>query len=403
MSGCGTEILKALMPDNVTDDHLLDTPEQQAANKVTHMILERKRPLIGEIEITLFENCPIVCDFCFHDKDSTVGMTYPEMLAKLPLVEAHCKKMQGKVHAMQFNMVGGELFQDRAREKLYPMYYDLMLEIKKICDKYGHVIQVVWVSNFLFKYHEDVRKLLDDLNAVDIPSKLIASYDLSGRPTGGQYTKNIERFKDYVSTINLVATTDSINALFAGDEYFDYLYKNFDLFFDDFIPDPGYDHLVPSDSLYLKFMKYIADNYPMVFPYRELLTQDKNQMHCMSLNKLTIFPDNTTANCRWHRYTRKDFNHAYIRKDNTNLMQAYMDEVGCLSCPYFDRCGFRCYTQWDWKNRARDLPPGVCPIREFFNYVGDTRETSSLPHNKIERRAPFPSELKDQEIQPVQG
>ena len=121
---CGTDILKALMPDNITDDYLLETKEQQDANRITEMLLERKRPHIGEIEITLFENCPINCDFCFHDKESEVGMTYEEMLMKLPLVEAHCKKMQGKVHAIQFNMVGGELFQDRAKDTLYPMFFD---------------------------------------------------------------------------------------------------------------------------------------------------------------------------------------------------------------------------------------------------------------------------------------
>ena len=396
------EIIRWANMPNATDDHLLDTPKQQAENALTRTILERKRPLIGEIEVTLFENCPIVCDFCFHDKKSTVGMTYEEMLAKLPLIEEHCKKTEGMLNAMQFNMVGGELFQDRDKDNLYPMYYNLMLEIKKICDKYNHEIQAVWVSNFLFKYHEDVRKLLDDLNDAGIPSKLIASYDLTGRPTGGQYTKNIERMKDYISTINLVATTDSINALFNGDEYFDYLYENFDLFFDDFIPDPGYDHMVPADSLYLEFMKFIADNYPNVNPYKELIENETNQMHCMSLNKLTIFPDNTTANCRWDRYKKSDFNHAYIRKDNTNLMKAYMDEVGCLSCQYFNRCGFRCYTQWDWKNRARDLPTGVCPIREFFNYVGDIDQTSSLPHNNTLRRAPFPSEMKQKAIQSSQ-
>ena len=55
------------------------------------------------------------------------------------------------------------------------------------------------------------------------------------------------------------------------------------------------------------------------------------------------------------------------------MMQAYMDEHGCLSCKWWDKCGFRCYTQWDWKNRERDLPD--CVMRMWFNYQQQYQET----------------------------
>jgi hypothetical protein len=47
-----------------------------------------------------------------------------------------------------------------------------------------------------------------------------------------------------------------------------------------------------------------------------------------------------------------------------------MDENGCLSCQWYNKCGFRCYTQWDWKNRERDLPD--CIMRMWFNYMEKT-------------------------------
>lgn len=55
--------------------------------------------------------------------------------------------------------------------------------------------------------------------------------------------------------------------------------------------------------------------------------------------------------------------------DNAGMMQNYIDELGCLSCEYFQRCGLRCFTQSDWKGRRRDMQDPKCPMKAFFNYV----------------------------------
>ena len=155
------------------------------------------------------------------------------------------------------------------------------------------------------------------------------------------------------------------------DEYFHYLYNKFDNFyFDDYIPDKGFDHLIPSDSQYLDFLKFVYHNYPDINPMADLIENESNHMHCMALNKVTIFPNNSISNCRWNRYTKTDFNTPFNRGDNASMMQSYMDEHGCLSCKWWDKCGFRCYTQWDWKNRERDLPD--CIMRMWFNYMDKT-------------------------------
>ena len=95
------------------------------------------------------------------------------------------------------------------------------------------------LTSFQFTKRDRVQKLLDDLNAVDIPSYIICSYDFDGRPVKGPYAKNIEHFADYITSINMVATTISIKKFMADeDEYFHYLYEKFDNFyFDDYIPD----------------------------------------------------------------------------------------------------------------------------------------------------------------------
>lgn len=335
---------------------------------VTRAILETKRPVIGEIELTLFENCNIDCDFCFHDKKSTVGLTYSEMQSKLPLVEEHLKKLSGRVQLVQVNMVGGELFQDHWMEEKCDQYFDLMVEIHAMATKYHLPIQSVWVSNFLWKKKEVVATLIDRLCAADIPSSLIASYDLSGRPMSNRYYTNLGAMRDHISTVNLVATKQAIQSLIAGaDPFFDTLYAQYELFFDDFIPDKGSEWQLPSDTELLGFYKVIADRYPNIHPIKELIENSHNEMHCLSLNKITIFPDNRTSNCRWHRYDQGDFNTEFNIHDNTGMMQRFMDENGCLDCQFFSRCGFRCYTQWDWKTREKDL--GDCVMRAFFTHL----------------------------------
>lgn len=354
---------KIIMTDK--QPHIVDEVDYS----FTKALLENKRPDIGEIELTLFENCHLNCFFCHHDKKSTVGLSREEIFSKLSLVEDHLIKMKGRADIVQINMVGGELFQDRISDWAYDVYYDFLIEIKKLYDKHEHNIKVVWVTSFQFVKRELVQKLLDDLNAANIPSYIICSYDFDGRPVKGPYGKNIEYFADYITSINMVATVPSINKFMEDkDEYFHYLYEKFDNFyFDDYIPDKGFDHLIPSDSLYLEFLKFVYHNYPDINPIADLIKNDKNHMHCLSLNKVTIFPDNSTSNCRWDRYTVEDFNTPLNRKDNASMMQAYMDEHGCLSCKWWNKCGFRCYTQWDWKNRERDLPD--CIMRMWFNYM----------------------------------
>lgn len=339
-------------------------------SEMTKKMLESKRPNISEIELTLFENCNIVCDFCFHDKKSTVGLSKEEMFSKIPIMRAFLEKQAGRVDLVQINLVGGELFQDRWMEDLCLNYYNLLRETKLIFDEYSLPMKVVFVSNFLFKKNDIIKKLIDDLRDAQIDSHLIVSYDFEGRPMGkNQYRKNIDFFgPEYICSVNLVGTTDSIKIFMKDeDEYFHELYKTFPIFFDDFIPDHGSDSLVPSDKLFFEWYKFIADNYPKIAPVADLINNESNSMHCLSLNKITIFPDNRTSNCRWYRYKQEDFNTKLDMKDNSGMMQNFLDEMGCMSCPYFSKCGFRCFTQWDWRNRKRDMD--TCPMRSFFDHI----------------------------------
>lgn len=342
---------------------------------LTKKILEQKRPNIAEIELTLFENCNIECDFCFHDKKSTIGLTLTEMESKLSTIDNFIKSKVDTVELVQLNIVGGELFQDRWMERLCNDYFNLSLQIKDIATKYGVNLRIVWVSNFLFVKKDTVRELIDKLRDHSIDTHLIVSYDFDGRPMSNNYKKNIEWFgPKYIISVNLVGTTESIKLFMLNtDDYFKWLYNTFNIYFDDYIPDKGQSHLIPSDKLMLSWYKFIADNYPNISPIKELIQNEKNYMHCLSLNKITIFPDNSTSNCRWHRYTQSDFNTKLNMDDNAGMMQRFIDDNDCLSCQYYSRCGMRCFTQWDWKQRERDL--AHCPMKMFFSYLEGKDDT----------------------------
>jgi hypothetical protein len=336
---------------------------------VTKSILENKRPTIGEIELTLFENCNIRCSFCSHDIESTEYMTLDDMMSKVSIIEKFMQERQGTFSLLQFNIVGGELFQDEIMEQMLERYLVVVRALKDKCEQYGFQMRVVWVSNFLFEKTDEIKQFIDTQREDDIDAHMIASYDFSGRPQSKQYYSNIKYLgPEYIISVNLVGTKQSIERFInKQDDFFDWLYDTFEIYFDDFIPDKGTDHMIPSDSQFLEWYKYIADNYPKIHPVAALLENETNEMHCLSLNKLTIFPNNTTSNCRWHRYDQSDYVTEFDIHDNAGMMQRYIDEVGCLSCPFYDRCGFRCFTQWDWKNRERDTE--YCPMRMFFEYI----------------------------------
>lgn len=337
----------------------------------TKQILENKRPTIGEIELTLFENCNINCNFCFHDKKSTIGLSTTEINSKLPLIQQFMHKRQNTVELMQINVVGGELFQDRYMERLCCDYINLAKQIKRLANQYNHKLRIVWVSNFLFKKSFKVRQMIDTLRTNNIDTHLIVSYDFDGRPISNQYKNNISYFgPEYIISVNLVGTTQSIHKfMLDDDDYFKQLYKTYNIYFDDFIPDKGTDNKIPTDSLMYQWYTFIADNYPKIEPVAGLIHNRQNQMHCLSLNKITIFPDNRISNCRWYRYDQSDFNTKFDIKDNAGMMQQYIDTMGCLSCEYYNKCGFRCFTQWDWSNRVADMNDPKCPIKAFFNYI----------------------------------
>lgn len=341
-------------------------------NIVTKQLLESKRPNIAEIELTLFENCDINCSFCFHDKKSTVGLDYQSMVSKIALASKFCNDRVDSVEFIQINIVGGELFQDRLIEQnyldLYIQLCDLILQIEDVIHK---EIKIVFVTNFLFSDYEKIEQMLEVINSHSERASLILSYDFHGRPTNKVYYKNIKALESVITSVNVVATSESIKAMMTiEDDFFDYLYETHNVYIDDYIPDVGFEYLIPKDSEMLTFYKFLKDKYPNVVNIKELLSNETNSMGCLSLNKLTIFPDNSTSNCKWYRYKPENFltyDKEIEYNDNAPQMQRHLDHFNCLSCEFYSKCKFRCFTQWDYKHIDKHDMQG-CWIKEFLKF-----------------------------------
>ena len=345
-------------------------------NRLTKDILESKRPNIAEVELTLFENCDINCSFCHHDKKSVVGMTFAEMMAKLDIIEKFFKDRQGTVDFMQVNIVGGELFQDSLVGEYMNYYTAIAGRLNALAGIYNYNLHIVWVSNFLFSDNTIIEEFMLNLKDCDVNSSLIVSYDFDGRPTNKTYFNNIKALERFISSVNIVATKETINSMMGmNDDFFAYIYDTFSVYVDDYIPDNVSKDSTPPDSLMLEFYKFMYKNYPNIVNIHELVENESNSMSCLSLNKITIFPDDSISNCKWHRYKPENFETykdkgAVEYQDNAPQMQRHLDHFNCLSCEFYKRCKFRCYTQWDYINSDVHDYDG-CWIKTFFRYMNE--------------------------------
>ena len=198
-------------------------------------MLHTKKPVLAELELTLFENCHLNCSFCGHDKKSTVGLSREEIMSKLGVMEKFIKTVDKNVKQVQMQLVGGELLQDRLINIGYlDHYYDLIVEFKRICEENNKTMAVMLVTSAIFHEREKVKAFIEKSKKL-CSFNLILSYDLEGRPMGKLWKENLSYFQEYISSINTVATKQAMRKLIDdGDPYFDYLYNNFEIFLDNF-------------------------------------------------------------------------------------------------------------------------------------------------------------------------
>ncbi len=327
-------------------------------------LLSNKLPDSSEIELHLFELCNLRCHFCGQDHEDKTG--FDEILSKIAPVKEFISSNPKKSHIL--NIMGGEIFNDELPDTFFSDYLTLAREVDSHAKSLGHTCVFNWVSNLIFSKSDRVKKFLNDLESLNIISNISTSYDFAGRINSlwnkDLFKSNLELFKGRIFTVGFVLTKTSINHLLTKrDHFFDYLYDNYPLYFDYYVPENGANTLMPSDQEILNCYLFIAKNYPQISPVKDLLENDENKMTCYSLNKLTLLPNGREVKCRYMDYEHHQFNTPIDYLSNENIVEAHLEENQCMSCEWFYKCSFRCFVQADWAKRVKTE---TCMFKTFF-------------------------------------
>lgn len=337
-----------------------------------HGLPQSKLPSAVEIEVHLFEFCNLSCSFCGQDHKSTEGMSSILDRAE-DVVQYIIQKLSEPLSTREFNInvMGGELFNDKIDNRLFEDYHAFCRRINNLSKQYEFNYSIQFVTNLIFGFEKKtlVRQLLDSDQK---HLSLATSYDFSGRGFDLNkqlvFKKNIEYFKDYIAVVGFVLTKPAI-AKFMNeyDGFFkSHLYMNYPIYFDHYVPEGGNDKLIPSDEELLACYKKIVTDYPDIEPIKGMMEKASNRMTCYSPNKITILPSGKQVTCRYREYDEGDFNHPIDYNSNSNIIQAFLEEKGCMTCEFFSRCQFHCFVQWDHKNK---LKMKECLYKELFEFI----------------------------------
>lgn len=331
-------------------------------------ILKDKLPDTTEIELHLFEFCNLSCAFCGQDHDSEVGMTKKSILEKADEVIAFMERSEKQAHTI--NIMGGEVFNDDVPDSMFDAYLSFYDKVNGWCHSNGHTARFNWVTNLIFTKSQRVFDTISLMRAHTANVFISTSYDFAGRGLNInralQFEHNLKLFSSWITVVGFVLTKPAIRKIMTRtDKFFDeQLYPNYTLYFDYYVPELSADKMMPSEQEMLDCMLYVAEHYPRVYPIKDLLERERNQMTCYSMNKLTLLPDGREVKCRYMEYDSADFLTPIDYSSNENIIQAHMDRSGCLGCSWFDRCSLRCFVQADWARLER---LDDCMFREFFN------------------------------------
>lgn len=337
-------------------------------------LISSKVPDYAEIEIFFFEHCNLRCIHCFQDHNSALGMSETLIMDKLLIIEQFFAKSPKT--QVTLNIMGGELFQDQLMDQYLPIYTKFINGVMELSQAHNKIPRFNFVTNLLTTKHELFTAWLQQHQLM-----LSVSYDLSGRFNINQllqFKHNIETYRNFINVICLVATRQNIKLLLdKKDKYYDYLYENFDCYWDQLTPGPTVPtDLVPSEKQYLDFLLFLVDNYAKCTNLEAFVNkQQHNKMSCPSLNKLLIEADNSTSSCRIQQHKKTNDFVSLASDSNDFIIEKWLDDKNCFTCEYFSRCPFSCFVRNDWARLERDFDG--CIYKETFRHV----DSKSGPDN----------------------
>lgn len=298
-------------------------------------IIDKKSSNLGEVIVTLFEHCNLACSFCSQNHNSFEGVdSIPEKYFAIKSVYENLRAQNKE--QFSFHFMGGEILSDEISNQILSKIESLILRCQKSFENSEFLI----TSNMIWSDRIRVKNLLDRLEI-----NLAVSYDPAGRFNTNQlniFMNNIKYFKDYIQTVNIILTAPNIYK-FLNKEVtgFDYLYDNFNIYFDYYTPEKNASINCPSDTELLDMFKFLSINYPKVSPIDKYLLGDtRKNLTCQRTN--VIAADGEIGHCN----LLVGGNYRAMTYDSREKMEAkWIEGFNCLMCDYFSRCGLGCFQE----------------------------------------------------------
>jgi radical SAM protein with 4Fe4S-binding SPASM domain len=334
-------------------------------------LLADKQPQRTEIEVSFFQYCNFHCSFCWQDSKDDTGVD--TIVEKADQVIKYISEWEDLKDDVYIAMTGGELFLDGVDR-----YYDYREFILKVNDYFSakhpdKTLAFTFITNLSFTETGKVKAFMDNLRK-EATVGLATSWDPTGRPFNteikSQFHENLLYLKEYIYGVTFVLTAPTINKLLRGDlSYLDFLYDNYVTDFDYYVPTDTSARLMPSDHEILNFLRMVHKRYPNMGLMEAWRLGESNPISCNSLNKITILPDGSLTTCRQVEYDKEDFSTDIEIDSNSNITYNYMEEKGCFSCEFYDKCTFSCFVMNDNKQYKKKKTLDDCLYRIFFKEI----------------------------------
>lgn len=340
-------------------------PSVRAIVKTTDNLLAQKRPAVGEIIVTLFEACNLTCKFCNQDHNSefgfdTVASKFDDIVKAIEML----KKMRKT--SFNVNLMGGEIFMDSIPDQMLQDYADLIIRVRDWAAPVE--INFTFISNLVHYNTRRVKDLIDSLRVRGITISLGTSYDPSMRFNAANlliFRKNVEIYREYLSVVNVILTAPNIQK-FLKDQtpHFDFLYENFEIFFDYYTPETHADIMSPKDHEIRDFYIFLLEKYPETYPIKDFRENQHNPMTCQST--YTIMPDGRAGRCT---ILLNNWQAEIAPKTAGEMEHEFISRMDCLSCEYFARCGLGCFLQQHFNGANRTL--NHCWMKDVHNRIDE--------------------------------
>jgi sulfatase maturation enzyme AslB (radical SAM superfamily) len=330
----------------------------------TYDLIRSKVVDYSEIVVNFFDYCNMKCSFCPQDHSSIEGMTREEILSKVPFIINYIQNTES--NEILLHLMGGELFQDELIDRGFLQYYTEFIHLLESQKPKNKKLTYNFITNLVFTRIVEVKSFC---NKHDL--KIAISYDPVARFTKKQllqFKANVEVFKSYIRIVSCVMTKQNMSAIIRGDEYFTYLYNNFDCHWDHLlVGDSLLDIMMPKQSEVYEFYRHLVDNYPKTLNMLQFVekTIKTNKMGCTRGNSFTILSDNSIP---------KGCSGSVILKDattedigSTKIIDNFIQQNDCLSCEYYSRCNLTCFVNNDYKKIVKDIEG--CVYKKVFEYA----------------------------------